>query len=74
MGGFKLFQTRSTTVQNHYSYNNQAQGLWFDTDNQNITVTNATLVGNATRRSQIERNEGPITVQNSPSRFKRIRV
>jgi Right handed beta helix region len=65
MGGFKLFQTRNVTVQNHYSYNNQAQGLWFDTDNKNMTVTNATLVGSEQAGLQIERNEGPITVQNS---------
>jgi hypothetical protein len=65
MGGFKLFQTRYVTVQNHYSYNNQAQGLWFDTDNKNSTVTNANLVGSQQAALQIERNEGPITVQNS---------
>jgi hypothetical protein len=65
MGGFKLFQMRNTTVQNHYSYNNQAQGLWFDTDNKNMTVTNATLVGSEQAALQIERNEGPITIQNS---------
>jgi Right handed beta helix region len=65
MGGVKLFQMRTVTVQNHYSYNNQAQGLWFDTDNQNVTVDHATLVGNVQAALQIERNEGPITVQNS---------
>jgi hypothetical protein len=65
MGGTKLFQMRSTTVQNHFSYNNQAQGLWFDTDNKNITINNATLVGNVTPALQIERNEGPITLENS---------
>ena len=65
MGGTKLFQMRSTTVKNHYSYNNHAEGLWFDTDNQNITVDGATLVGNVMAGLQIERDEGPITVQNS---------
>ncbi len=65
MGGTKLFQMRSTTVQNHFSYNNQAEGLWFDTDNQNITVNNATLAGNVQAALQIERDEGPITVENS---------
>lgn len=65
MGGAKLFQMRSSTVQNHFSYNNQAEGLWFDTDNQNITVNNATLVGNVMAALQVERDEGPITVQNS---------
>jgi hypothetical protein len=65
MGGTKLFQMRNITVQNHYSYNNQAQGLWFDTDNKNITIDNATLVGNVQAALQIERNEGPVTLQNS---------
>jgi hypothetical protein len=65
MGGTKFFQMRTTTVQNHFSYNNQGEGLWFDTDNKNITIDNATLVGNVTAALQIERNEGPITIENS---------
>jgi hypothetical protein len=65
MGGTKMFQMRTTTVKNHFSYNNQAEGLWFDTDNQNITIDNATLSGNVTAALQIERNEGPITLKNS---------
>ncbi len=65
MGGTKFFQMRNVTVQNHFSYNNQAQGLWFDTDNQNITVDGATLVGSQQAALQIERNVGPITIQNS---------
>jgi hypothetical protein len=64
-GGAKFFEMRTTTVQNHFSYNNQAQGLWFDTDNQNITIDNATLVGSYNAALQIERNKGPITLQNS---------
>ena len=56
---------RNTTVQNHFSYNNQAQGLWFDTDNKNITINNATLSGNVMSALQLEANEGPITVENS---------
>jgi Right handed beta helix region len=65
MGGTKLFATHTGTVQNHFSYNNQAQGLWFDTDNSNITIDNATLSGNKQAALQIERNEGPITLENS---------
>ena len=65
MGGTKLMFMRNTSVQNHFSYNNQAQGLWFDTDNKNITVNNATLSGNVMASLQLEANEGPITVQNS---------
>lgn len=65
MGGTKLFQMRTTTVQNHFSYNNQAQGLWFDTDNQNVTINHATLAGSYNAALQLERNEGPITLENS---------
>lgn len=65
MGGAKFMYMRSTTVQNHFSYNNQAQGLWFDTDNKNVTINNATLSGNHMAALQLEANEGPITVENS---------
>jgi hypothetical protein len=65
MGGTKLWGMRNATVQDHFSYNNQAQGLWFDTGNENITINNATLAGNVKPALQIERNEGPITLENS---------
>jgi len=65
MGGAKFMMMRSTTVQNHYSYHNQAQGFWFDTDNKNITINNATLSGNHMAGLQLEANEGPITLENS---------
>ena len=65
MGGTKFMYMRNTTVQNHFSYRNQAQGLWFDTDNKNITIDNATLSENVMSALQIEANEGPITVKNS---------
>jgi len=65
MGGTKVMYERNITVQNHFSYNNQAQGLWFDTDNKNVTINNTTLSGNVQAALQIERNEGPITLQNS---------
>jgi hypothetical protein len=65
MGGTKFFQTHGGTVKNQYSYNNQAQGLWFDTDNKNVTIHNATLSGNVQAALQIERNQGPLTLENS---------
>ena len=65
MAGAKFMYMRSTTVQNHYSYHNQAQGLWFDTDNKNITINNATLSGNVMAALQLEADEGPVTVENS---------
>ncbi len=65
MGGTKLMRMRNTSIQNHFSYRNQAQGLWFDTDNKNITINNATLSQNVLASLQIEANEGPITLENS---------
>jgi Tfp pilus assembly protein PilV len=65
MGGTKLMRMRSTTVNQHYSYNNAAQGLWFDTDNKDVTVNGAIISGNLVANLQIEKNEGPITIENS---------
>jgi hypothetical protein len=65
MGGTKLFKMHTATVQYHYSYGNQAQGLWFDTDNKNITVNNATVAGSAMSALQLEANEGPVLIENS---------
>lgn len=64
-GGAKFFQMRNTSVQYHRSYNNQAQGLWFDTDNQNININSSTMSGNVLAALQAERNEGPLTLENS---------
>ena len=65
MGGTKFYETHNVTVQYHYSYGNQAQGLWFDTDNKNITINNVTVSGSAESALQLERNGGPILVENS---------
>jgi hypothetical protein len=65
MGGAKFMYMRNTTVQNYFAYNNQAQGLWFDTDNKNITINNATLSGSHMAALQLEADQGPITVENS---------
>jgi hypothetical protein len=65
MGGTKLMYMRNTTVQYLHAYGNQAQGLWFDTDNKNITINNVSLGGNTLSALQIEANEGPILLENS---------
>jgi parallel beta-helix repeat protein len=61
-GGFKFLHGRNLTVNGQHSYNNQAEGLWFDTDNENITVEDSDLVGNAIENLKLEANEGPFTV------------
>ncbi len=65
MGGFKSMLMHTATVTNHHSYGNQAQGLWFDTDNKNITINGAYLSENKLDNLQLEASEGPITVENS---------
>jgi Right handed beta helix region len=64
-GGLKLMRAHTATVSGQKSYNNQAQGLWFDTDNINITVSGVTLVGNLVGNLQLEASQGPFTVENS---------
>jgi hypothetical protein len=63
MGGTKFFQMQNVTVQHHYSYGNQAQGLWFDTENKHITINDATVSGSAEAALQLEANPGPILVE-----------
>ncbi len=65
MGGTKLMYSRNTTVENLHAYGNQAQGLWFDTDNKNVTINNVSLGGNTLSALQLEANEGPIVLENS---------
>ncbi len=65
MGGMKLMQTHTATVDKLYSFNNKAQGLWFDTDNKNITISNSVLSGNLMPNLQLEADQGPIDVENT---------
>lgn len=64
-GGTKLMRMHGGHVVQHYSYRNQGQGLWFDTDNKNITISNATLSENLGNNLQLEASEGPVALQNS---------
>ena len=64
-GGTKLMRAHTATVSGQVSYNNASQGLWFDTDNMNITISGARLVGNLVGNLQMEANEGPFTVTGS---------
>jgi Right handed beta helix region len=65
MGGLKLLGLHTGTVSGFRAVGNQSQGLWFDTDNKNITITGAHLIGNKVANLQLEANPGPISVSNS---------
>ncbi len=65
MGGLKFMLIHNGTFSQLYTYRNHAQGLWFDTDNRNITVTGAVSAENELANLQVELNYGPISIQDS---------
>ncbi len=65
MGGLKLMQMHTVTVSQFYAYRNQAQGLWFDTGNKDITINNVHLAENKVANLQLEANQGPVSLSNS---------
>jgi hypothetical protein len=65
MGGMKFFRTHGATIQRFYAFNNGAEGLWFDTDNRQISVSDSVLSGNYDANLQLELNYGPISVTNT---------
>lgn len=64
-GGVKLMHAHTAKISGQRSFNNASQGLWFDTDNMNITISGATLVGNLVGNLQLEASQGPVSVSNS---------
>jgi hypothetical protein len=64
-GGTKLMRAHYAKVIGQKSYNNASQGLWFDTDNENITISGAALIANLVGNLQLEANEGPVSVSSS---------
>ncbi|MGI8771306.1 MAG: right-handed parallel beta-helix repeat-containing protein [Acidobacteriaceae bacterium] len=65
MGGMKFFNMHGATVDQFFAYNNQGQGLWFDTDNRQIVAQGSFLSGNWVANLQVELNAGPIAVLNN---------
>src|SRR5450631_330390 len=64
-GGIKLMYMHTSSISNHFAYRNSAQGLWYDTDDKNITISNSIVAENKEAGLQLEVNEGPITVSNN---------
>ncbi len=63
--GTKLMGMHSAQVLGQLAYNNLAQGLWFDTDNEDVTINDAILSGSLLSNLQLEASQGPITLENS---------
>jgi hypothetical protein len=65
MGGLKLMGAHTAKVTGFRAVDNQAQGLWFDTDNKNITISSVHLIRNKVANLQLEANPGPVSISNS---------
>ncbi len=64
-GGTKWMWDHNGTYKNMVSNFNQANGVAWDTDNENVTFTSGVSAFNIVNGMQIEKTEGPFTVSNS---------
>ncbi|HKV45915.1 MAG TPA: right-handed parallel beta-helix repeat-containing protein [bacterium] len=65
MGGIKNMRAHGGIWRRHKSFGNQAYGLWFDWDNQDVVVEDSTLCDNRLPGVFLEASQGPITVVRS---------
>jgi hypothetical protein len=65
VAGVKSMRVHDGIYRRHRSVDNLTRGMWFDYDNVNIEVDNATLCSNFADGIDLEANEGPITIKNS---------
>jgi len=65
IAGAKFLEIHGGLFKNFKAVGNQTRGLWFDSDNVNVTVDAAFLSHNLTGGLFLEANPGPIVVKNS---------
>jgi parallel beta-helix repeat protein len=63
--GQKFLSLRGAYFRNYRATGNQATGLWFDYDNQDVLVDGANVSDNTTRGFFLEASQGPLTIRNS---------
>jgi Right handed beta helix region len=63
--GVKFGATSNVMINGWNAHHNYSHGLWFDTDNRYITVSGLVSAGNLGRGLYLEKNPGPITVDNA---------
>ena len=63
--GAKILLMHTADFNGFKTYYNQTGGIWFDTDNKNITVENLDSSNNLTMGMFLEADEGPITITDS---------
>lgn len=64
-GGSKFLFVHGAVFKNYKAVNNQGRGIWFDTDNLDITLDQAYLAHNLVNGMLLEANMGPFTITNS---------
>ena len=64
-GGAKFLFVHGGTFRNYKAVSNQGRGIWFDTDNADITLDQAYLAHNMVNGILLEANMGPFTITNS---------
>lgn len=62
---FKALSLHDAIFDTFHAVNNQAGGMWLDTDNADITIHNAIVNHNSTNGFFFEKSQGPIVVRNS---------
>jgi hypothetical protein len=65
--GFKGMEIHGGTIDHHEARFNLAHGLWLDTDNEHVTITDGIWCGNLRNGGFIEASQGPITILRATS-------
>jgi hypothetical protein len=63
--GGKFLRTHGAIFRNYTAMENQGPGIWFDTDNTDITIDHATIEQNLVGGIDLEANIGPVTIRDS---------
>jgi hypothetical protein len=63
--GGKFLRTHGATFRDYTAIGNQGRGMWFDTDNVDITIDRAIIEQNLAGGIDLEANMGPLIIQNS---------
>jgi Right handed beta helix region len=64
-GGAKFLLTHGGVFNSYTAIGNQGRGIWFDTDNLNISIENAFISKNQVNGILLEANVGPFTISGS---------
>jgi hypothetical protein len=63
--GGKFLRVHGAAFRDYSAIGNQGRGMWFDTDNLDITIDHATIEQNLAGGIDLEANMGPVTIRNS---------